>query len=433
MSQEDRVPGYAWFVLWMAWGTIIIGAVGNFAIGTLLPSMQQDIGFGTAQAGYLSGIGWLLTSLLTIPITFLVTRIRPKTVLLVVFLTMGAAWILQGLANSFATLFITRAIGVGMAAAVMPALVLLKQQWVPLSKMANVNGVEAFTNPVGQILGTALVPVLIGVFAGWRPIVMIIGAFLLAVGVLWLLFGRERRSAAFEAAWADKTVSPIGAALKEKSVWLLALGWPGTSLVWIAMFTFYPTYAVDKLGLTLTQAGLVLSALPLGSMIASLVAPWMADKLGYDKPMIWGWGFLLPIFYFMMLPTSSVFLAALFSFLAGFGAFAFVPVAFTLLYKLPGINPKTVAMGTGIIITIATLGATAGGVLSGVLAERLGNLYLALAICCLSPLTMGIFGLFLPELGRKAMEKKALEAAQAVSPVGGEAAVPGAVPPQDKV
>jgi predicted MFS family arabinose efflux permease len=298
-----------------------------------------------------------------------------------------------------------------MTAAIMPALVLLKQQWVPLTKMAQVNGVEAFTNPVGQILGTALVPILIGAFAGWRPVVFVIGGVVLALGVLWILFGRERRSEAFEAAWNDKTVSPIGAALKEKAVWLLALGWPGTSLVWIAMFTFFPTYAVDKLGLTISQAGFVLSALPIGSMIASLVAPWMADKLGYDKPMIWGWGFVLPIFYFMMLPTNSVVVATIASFLAGFGAFAFVPVAFTLLYKLPGINPKTIAMGTGIIITIATLGATAGGVLSGVLAERLGNLYLALAICCLSPLTMGIAGLFLPELGRKAMEKKAAEEA----------------------
>jgi predicted MFS family arabinose efflux permease len=431
MSEEDRIPGYAWFVLWIAWTVLIVGTIGNFAIGTMLPSLQEDIGFGTAQAGYLSGIGWFLTSLLTIPITLIVTRVRPKTVLVVVFLAIGAAWILQGLSNTFGVLFVTRALGVGMAAAIMPALVLLKQQWVPLTKMAQVNGVEAFTNPVGQILGTALVPILIGAFAGWRPVVFLIGGVVLVLAVVWVLFGRERRSEAFEAAWNDKTVSPIGAALKEKAVWLLAIGWPGTSLVWIAMFTFFPTYAVDKLGLTISQAGFVLSALPIGSMIASLVAPWMADKLGYDKPMIWGWGFVLPIFYFMMLPTNSVVVATIASFLAGFGAFAFVPVAFTLLYKLPGINPKTIAMGTGIIITIATLGATAGGVLSGVLAERLGNLYLALAICCLSPLTMGICGLFLPELGRKAMEKQALEAAKAPSPVGGEEVVPGTVPAKD--
>jgi len=407
VTQEDRIPGYAWVVVWIAWLVLIVGTIGNFAIGTMLPSLQEDIGFGTVEAGWLSGIGWLLTSALTIPITFIVTRVRPKTVLVVVFLVVGAAWILQGTANSFPVLFITRALGVGMTAAIMPALVLLKQQWVPLSKMAAVNGVEAFTNPVGQILGTALVPVLIASLQGWRPIVFAIGGVVLGLALLWVLFGREQRSEAFEKAWNDRTVSPIREALKEKSVWLLALGWPGTSLVWIAMFTFWPTYAVEKLGLEMTQAGFVLSALPIGSMVASLIAPWMADKLGYDKPMIWAWGFVLPLFYFMMLPTSSVAVATIASFLAGFGAFAFVPVAFTLLYKLPGINPKTIAMGTGIIITIATLGATAGGVLSGVLAERLGNLYMALAICCLSPLTMGICGLFLPETGRKAMEKGA--------------------------
>ena len=177
MSQEDRIPGYAWFVLWMGWAVIIVGAVGSFAIGTLLPSMQEDIGFGTAQAGWLSGAGWLVTSLVTIPITFIVTRVRPKIVLLVVFITMAVAWILQGLVNTFPTLFITRAIGVGMAAAVMPALVLLKQQWVPLSKMGTVNGVN--TN-LGEMVMVVLAVILIG---GLDSLIgCIVGGLIMAVG-----------------------------------------------------------------------------------------------------------------------------------------------------------------------------------------------------------------------------------------------------------
>lgn len=401
------MPGTAWVVIGLVWAEMVLRAVVLFAVGTMLPSMREALQFGSAKAGYLSAVGWLATSLLTIPLTFIVTKVRPKLVLMVVFFVLAVALFLQGMAPNYTVLFLARAVGIGAAIAVMPALVLLKQQWIPLTHLSMINGFEAFTNPVGQILGTALVPFLLVWLAGWRLIFYILGTVGLVLAVLWILFGRERQNEAFEQAWEDKTVSPLHDALREKTIWLLALGWPGTTLVWSAILTFWPTLAVTKLGLPMTQAGLILSALPVGSMTASLIAPWITNKVGYDKPMIWSWGFILPLAYFALLQTPNVALLIVASFVAGFGNFAFVPVAFTLLYKIPGINPKVVAMGTGIIITIATLGATAGNVIVGTLAERLGDLHTAIAVCCISPITMGICGLFLPELGRKAMEKKA--------------------------
>ena len=58
-------------------------------------------------------------------------------------------------------------------------------------------------------------------------------------------------------------------ALKQKSFWLLAIGWPGTTLIWIAMFYYWPSYITEGAGLTMEKAGFVLSFIPIFSAIAS--------------------------------------------------------------------------------------------------------------------------------------------------------------------
>lgn len=407
----EPIPAYAWVVMAIPWAFVVLGALLNFAIGVMLPSMQKEIGFNAAQAGWLSGISWILTAIFTIPITFIVNKVGPKALVALVLLCSGVALILNGVSQSFMVLFVTRAIALTLVVGITPALTLLKNMWVPLTRITTVNGVEAFMNPAGQVMSTALVPILLIALAGWRPVFFIVGAIVVALGVAWLLFGRERKTAAYEASTkGGGGMKDLVAAMKQPAIWLLAFGWPGTTLVWIAIFTFWPTYATDVLGLSLAQAGLVLSMLPIGSMIASLISPIICERVGVDKPFIWTWGFILPFLYYGMLLHTSIFVLGLASFLAGVGAFAFVPPGISLPFKLRGIKPQEVAMGIGIMISIITLGGALGGIVAGSIFQSTGDLYKALAICCLSPLTMGIFGLFLPERGRKVMEKEAREA-----------------------
>ncbi len=409
-GQADRIPGYAWVVMSLPWTLVVLGAVLTFAIGVMLPSMRSDLGFGPAEAGYLSSISWFLTALVTIPLTAVVNKIGPKAALIVVFFVVGVCILAQGMAPSYATLIISRAVGLGLVAAITPAMTLIKQMWVPMKRITTVNGVEAFTNPAGQILSTALVPFLLIWFAGWRTTFYVLGVLVLILAVAWLVFGKERHTAAYDAGMkGEKGQSALGQAAKHPAIWLLALGWPGTTLVWIAFFTFWPTFATERLGIPMTEAGLILSLLPIGSAIASLVSPIITNRIGKEKFMIWIWGFILPLAYFSMLLTPNPILLGIGSFVAGFGAFAFVPPGFSLPYKLPGIKPSEVAMGMSIMMTIITVGGGLGGVVAGSIYQSTGDLYRALALCCLSPLTLAIFGLFLPERGRLAMEKEARE------------------------
>ena len=409
----EKISGKAWLILSIPWLMIIIGAILNFAIGVMIPSMQEDIGFGAAQAGTLSSISWFITALVTIPLTALINRYGPKLMLTIILFAMGALILVQGAATSYSVLLIARGLGLGLVAGLAPALVLLKQMWVGPSKIVTVNGVEAFTNPAGQVLSTALVPTLLVMFSGWRTTVYFIGGLSLLMAIIWLFVGAEKSYTTKASQTGEKSgesaIETFTAAARVKAIWLLSFAWPGTTLVWIAFFTFWPTFAVEKLGISLTTAGLILSALPIGSIVASLTAPIICDKWGKEKPMIWMWGLILPVCYYAMLATSNTVLLVIASFAAGFGAFAFVPPGLSLPYKI-GLNPKVVAMGMAIMMTLITLGGAAGPLIAGNIIESSGDLFKALAICCLSPLTLFIFGIFLPERGRLALEREARKA-----------------------
>src|SRR5512146_262870 len=95
-KKVEPLPGYTWVVLGIPWAFVVVGALLPFAIGVMLPSIQKDLGMNAAQAGWLSGISWILTAVFTIPITFIVNKVGPKLLLTFVLLVAGVALIING-------------------------------------------------------------------------------------------------------------------------------------------------------------------------------------------------------------------------------------------------------------------------------------------------------------------------------------------------
>ncbi|MGL6166690.1 MAG: MFS transporter [Fusobacteriaceae bacterium] len=403
-ESKTEIRGYGIIVL--AWAAFMLANLSNFAFGMILPDMRSEIGFGLKTSGWLSAVAWMGKGLLTIPISLFITKAKPKRILQVIFFTMGTGMLLQGFATNIVMLFIGRTFVMGVAAGILTVLVLFKIQYIPKEKMAMINGIETFTGPAGQTMGTLLIPFLLIALSGWRNIMTSMGVIAILIAVLWEFICKEKEEEVNKNEKVEKValLQPLKEALKQKNILLLAFGWPGTSLTWIAIYTFWPTYAVESLGLTMPQAGMVLGFLPVASMIASLTTPIIAKKIGYDKPLICLSGFILPISYFSMLQTSNLGLLCLASFISGYAAYAFVPLAFTVLYKIPNLSSRAISLGTGFIFTMVGLGGAIGGTLAGILGSEFG-LYKAISITCLTPFLFGILTLFLDETGEKSKNK----------------------------
>ena len=251
---------------------------------------------------------------------------------------------------------------------------------------------------------------LMGLFGSWNNLMFFCGIASLIMAVIWFVIYRDNPTGPMPDTKNESFFQPLIKALKLKVVWLFGIGWIGTTLVWIAFTSFWPTYAIETYGMDIETAGWLIGVIPIASVIACLTSTKIAYWLGHDKWMIWPWGFILPFAYYFTLRTSSVPLLVILFFIAGYGAFAFGPIAITTLFKIPNVEPSVTATGLGFVFTLSSIGGTLAGVIIGALTSSM-SLYMTMAICCASPFLWGILTLFIPEYGRIATEKAAKEKA----------------------
>ena len=412
MATKEKIPGRGMLLTSFGWIAILLSYFGTFALGLILPYMCEEMGLDSVSLGSsLSSLAFLVKVIVYIPLAMFAARANPKYFLAIVYIMLGGSLILHGLANNVTGLYVGRIMMAAAGSGIMAPLALVKTNWIPKSRLGGLNGIENAVGTVGQYFALSVTVPLIGILGSWRSVLAIFGGIGVIIGVLWIVLFKENEAVGkIVPAQKKPFFQPIGEALKHRSVWLLGIGWPGTTLVWIAITTFWPTYAAEDLGISLEVSGVLLGLIPVGSIIGSLTAPKLADMIGVDKLMLWPWGLILPVMYFLPLVISNVPLIAICFFIAGYGAYAFVPVAMTHVYKLPGISPAAIGGGISFILTLTSLGGTLAGVLVNALYGSLG-LAGALKVCCLSPLLWFVTTIFLPEYGRKAMAKKAAEEA----------------------
>lgn len=404
-SKINKIPGKGLTLILIGWGVLFLASFGSYALGLLLPTLTEEFNFGLGVSGTLSSITFIVKVLIYIPLALLATRVKPKLVLGLAFAVMGASLIIQGSATSTTMLYIGRAIMAFGSAGIIAPLALVIANWVPKTRVAQINGWQNFVVTFGQLVGSAGVVYLIALLGSWRNMLMALGAIGVALAVIWFLIYRENDAAsAMKMPGKQPFIAPLKRALKQKAVWLLLIGWPVTTLAWTAFATFYPTYAVDNLGMSLTQAGWLVGVMAIAAAIACITSPKLAQWIGVDKLVIWPCGFILPVMFFLVLQVSSFPLLVVLFFILGYTAYAFVPVATTLIFKLPGIDSGAISASVSVIQTTTAAGAAVAGILISTLGTSIG-LYGALVVCGLSTIIFGILSLFLPEYGRKAMEK----------------------------
>lgn len=411
MAEKMKMNSNVWLLLVFAWVSIAASQVITFGYGMMMPGIMKELGLNTGQMGRIGGIAsWLVVATLVLNSTFF-SRFNPKYTIPLVIVGTALGLFIFGRASGLPMLYVGRLIAAVFSQLIATLLVGAKVRGVPPENMTQINGIENFVQPVGQVIATLFMTQLLLLVGGWRGVYTLVSIVMTAAAVIFILiwgngkkvnYGQPEPAPAAASQTSSKpAVSPIKEVLSNKVVWLTSLAWPGTTIVWIAMFYFWPTYVTQTHGLELGTAGLVLSMIPIFSAIASLTSPILAKKIGYDKPLISSWGIILPVVYYLMTVVTNVPLLCLFAALAGYGAYCFVPLAFTNVYKL-GLSRQAITIATGVILTFVSVGSAVAGTVIGALTVTFG-LRNALAISCLTPLWFGVLTLFLPELGHKKM------------------------------
>ena len=395
---DQRQPRYAWVVMGQLWGMDLMNVIVFSSIGVLLPYWQEDMSISPLQAGMLGAAGFLGFGIMALPASIWLTRYNPRLVTLVAALLMAAAALGQALATTVIVLIVTRFLFVLMAVCRIQMQVIFIQQWFQPRLYAVINSLDFTNRSLGQTLGLAAMPPVIVLLGSWRNSYIAVAIALAALSAIWIVFGRERRRTQQEGGPPPQVGNPAGVLRREKVLWVIAGCQIGAAVCFASFLTFYPTYAIDSMGISRAVAGLTMGLFSAGAMLGSLAAGPLSQMTGRRKPFIWLPGLILPLCYIILLQVDTVTIAMMLLFVAGICAMAVPPVINTvpLDMRLP---PREVAVAIGLTRTLFPFSATIGPLVVGAIAGITGSLYIGLLVVSPMAITLFVGGWLMPETG----------------------------------
>ena len=177
-----RVGGPARARVIMLFAAVLaLSAVDTATVGAVAPQLEHSLDIGNTEIGLLSSAALLVGAVFTIPVGFLVDRVKRMPLLSASILLWSAASLLSAFAGSYSSLLLTRLLLGAVTATAGPAIASLTGDYFPARERGRVWGYILG----GEIAGTALGFTVSGTVAGllgWQAafVLLAIPGFFLA-------------------------------------------------------------------------------------------------------------------------------------------------------------------------------------------------------------------------------------------------------------
>jgi len=397
MARLFDVFAHRWTVMGLWFVASVFGIMMAIAVGILLPAISSELDLTPRQQGFFGSSAFVGNLFLALPLSWWMSRYRPK-MLTTVTLALGAIFLfVQGWAASFAILLIGR-LGYGIVTlAREPARALLMPQWFAPREFMAVNSV--YNALFGIVVGGGLFAtpfILARAGDNWRTVLYVFFTLLTILTVLWMILGKERANARDTSQESGGEFDLLRRVLAYKDLWISGFGFLGASVGWSAFLNFYPTLMLEANQVSLNWSGAILGVGILAGGIAGIALSNIVMAIGSRrrKNIIQALGVLMAVSYFAMTMVDSVPILFVISALNGI-AWGFWPILNSVPFYLPGIRTREVAIGLSMVMTLASLGTVLGPSLAGILQEQFGDLGSALRIVSCAPLALTVTGTLL--------------------------------------
>jgi MFS family permease len=273
-------------------GLLSVAHAINHAQAVILPlifiKIIDEFGIGVEAIAFLAAIGAFLAGLVQLSYAGLTRVVSRRRLLGFGGVLFGGGFALTAFATSFATYVIPNiASRIGGSPQHPVGNGLLAEQF-PAERRGFAISAHIAGGNVGTVV-VALIGVPIIAAVGWRGASIVFGLPAIAVGILILLFVRERGTDRAAALASGTVRSAFGRILHDRDLlWLYltsALGGGGRGLGVVNLFALF--YMTRVLHLDEGTSGVMYGALIVFSVPMPIVAGWLSDRIG-RKPLIIG-------------------------------------------------------------------------------------------------------------------------------------------------
>ena len=385
-------------ILWAHFG----GGLSFQAVSPVLPLITDDYGIGHTAASLLVGAVLIISGVFGMPGGFLVGRLGVRKSFTAAWFMVGAV-ALSALSTGFEALLAMRIVyGLGMVA-ITAATGPLIMNWFRPRELPVVTSLAVAAMTVGMVVSAAAVAPLAGPL-GWEGALSVMGAVGLAGAFAWLVWGRIRDEEGRESPpvnWGD-----IKAVLRNRTVQTLGLADASCFSMYIALSSWLPTYYHETRGMSLTEAGFLLSLLPFMGIFAVLLGGFLRLRVSRKRLFFIVPGVLAALGAqgaFLIDNTVVTYISVM---LLGFGAWLYVPTLLTLPMELAGMTPHRVALAWGWIATVSGVGGFLSPLVVGALKDTVDSFVPGFIIFSVLAWFLVVAGFLLPRTDPHGAERQ---------------------------
>ncbi len=259
--------------------------LGRFGYSSLLPSMQQDLGFSNTQAGALAS--WNLAGYLIAAVVAgeLSRRFGPRRVIAAGLLVSGVAMLFTAFANGVAMAAVARlATGVGAGAVNVPVLGMVGS-WFSAKRRGLASGVVVSGSSLALVIAGPFVPYVVATAgsAGWRICWFVFGvaALLMVVGALRVLRDQPDDESEEVPMEGSPDLRPgVGSVYRSSFAWRLGAVYFTFGFSYMIYLTFFVRRLTGDLGMSQASAGTYFMVLGWASLLCGVLWGSISDFTG---------------------------------------------------------------------------------------------------------------------------------------------------------
>lgn len=355
------------------WTTFLCGAMQGIGGGLgwsllpgLMPIMAVDLHISHAMGGLVWGAAALGIAVAAPVGGAAVDRLGPRRVAGIAMLFGALACAGRALCQDgpqlVAAMFVF-GLHIGFVA---PAIPKALAGHVPLQRLGRANGIAL----VCYTFGTALTiwlgrTVLVPAVGGWRQAMVLAGAAMAAVGILWLATARDRIALSRHAGLGD--VFRLGRntqLLRVAAMQFLMFGG------YLALLGVLPRLLTEQ-GLAPAEIGAAVALWLVAAGCANLAGPWLSDKIGRRRPLILCGSVVATVALAALALAPAQGAGALLA-LSALGGGAFAPLLLALPLEIEGVGPTRAGAAMGLLMLVGQAGGFLLPVIVGAVAQSSG-------------------------------------------------------------